>query len=129
MRRLLWLALLAACSSSPKPAAPTAPAAPAAEPAPAAAATPAPAAGAKPTVAKVMTGDTPAADLDGNTFIVPDGWKLETSDAMVLITPPEGDSHHRVGGRSEEHTSELQSRRDLVCRLLLEKKKKNKMKT
>src|SRR6266496_4992962 len=29
--------------------------------------------------------------------------------------------------RSEEHTSELQSRRDLVCRLLLEKKKKNKI--
>src|SRR5438874_461387 len=28
-------------------------------------------------------------------------------------------------GRSEEHTSELQSRRDLVCRLLLEKKKKS----
>src|SRR5690349_23931695 len=27
------------------------------------------------------------------------------------------------GVRSEEHTSELQSRRDLVCRLLLEKKK------
>src|SRR5215469_17169669 len=29
-----------------------------------------------------------------------------------------------TGRRSEEHTSELQSRRDLVCRLLLEKKKK-----
>src|SRR5438874_3420461 len=29
----------------------------------------------------------------------------------------------RRRGRSEEHTSELQSRRDLVCRLLLEKKK------
>src|SRR5690349_24220511 len=29
----------------------------------------------------------------------------------------------RRPGRSEEHTSELQSRRDLVCRLLLEKKK------
>src|SRR5690349_22658966 len=29
-----------------------------------------------------------------------------------------------VNKRSEEHTSELQSRRDLVCRLLLEKKKK-----
>src|SRR2546421_2154978 len=28
--------------------------------------------------------------------------------------------------RSEEHTSELQSRSDLVCRLLLEKKKKKK---
>src|SRR5690349_23430822 len=35
--------------------------------------------------------------------------------------------HRRPGDpeRSEEHTSELQSRRDLVCRLLLEKKKKN----
>src|SRR5436190_17907224 len=31
-------------------------------------------------------------------------------------------------GRSEEHTSELQSHSDLVCRLLLEKKKKNKRK-
>src|SRR2546428_5470971 len=31
--------------------------------------------------------------------------------------------------RSEEHTSELQSRSDLVCRLLLEKKKKNQNKT
>src|SRR3712207_7837936 len=30
-----------------------------------------------------------------------------------------------VPGRSEEHTSELQSRQYLVCRLLLEKKKKN----
>src|SRR2546428_5031177 len=29
--------------------------------------------------------------------------------------------------RSEEHTSELQSRSDLVCRLLLEKKKKKEM--
>src|SRR5204863_4274091 len=29
----------------------------------------------------------------------------------------------RSSSRSEEHTSELQSRRDLVCRLLLEKKK------
>src|SRR5215469_17788489 len=32
---------------------------------------------------------------------------------------------HGSPPRSEEHTSELQSRRDLVCRLLLEKKKKN----
>src|SRR5690349_23903878 len=35
----------------------------------------------------------------------------------------------RRGPRSEEHTSELQSRRDLVCRLLLEKKKKNEKTT
>src|SRR5437867_9269104 len=33
------------------------------------------------------------------------------------------------GSRSEEHTSELQSPYDLVCRLLLEKKKKNEKKT
>src|SRR5690606_40049859 len=32
----------------------------------------------------------------------------------------------RLGNRSEEHTSELQSRENLVCRLLLEKKKKTK---
>src|SRR5688572_32361089 len=31
-----------------------------------------------------------------------------------------------LGCRSEEHTSELQSQSNLVCRLLLEKKKKNK---
>src|SRR3712207_7279248 len=31
----------------------------------------------------------------------------------------------KSGARSEEHTSELQSRQYLVCRLLLEKKKKN----
>src|SRR5438034_10225831 len=31
-----------------------------------------------------------------------------------------------LGQRSEEHTSELQSHSDLVCRLLLEKKKKTK---
>src|SRR5260370_4086744 len=37
--------------------------------------------------------------------------------------------HHRLAGRaavrSEEHTSELQSHLNLVCRLLLEKKKNN----
>src|SRR5436309_11567722 len=38
---------------------------------------------------------------------------------------PRGDhDRHRRGQRSEEHTSELQSRENLVCRLLLEKKKK-----
>src|SRR5215217_4622785 len=35
----------------------------------------------------------------------------------------------RTGGRSEEHTSELQSRQYLVCRLLLEKKKKTTKQT
>src|SRR5438874_6768496 len=37
-------------------------------------------------------------------------------------TPPETVSGRSVNAKSEEHTSELQSRRDLVCRLLLEKK-------
>src|SRR5204862_4542185 len=37
-------------------------------------------------------------------------------------------THGRRRARSEEHTSELQSRRDLVCCLLLEKKKKKKSK-
>src|SRR5699024_12647951 len=41
-----------------------------------------------------------------------------------------GDKNERISPtwRSEEHTSELQSRFDLVCRLLLEKKKKKKNK-
>src|SRR3989304_5744520 len=43
-------------------------------------------------------------------------------DLRSVETDP-GDSHWDP--RSEEHTSELQSRLHLVCRLLLEKKKKN----
>src|SRR3989442_7561108 len=38
--------------------------------------------------------------------------------------PVSGAAVALVAGRSEEHTSELQSRPHLVCRLLLEKKKK-----
>src|SRR3712207_7464771 len=40
---------------------------------------------------------------------------------------PDRRTQRRGGFRSEEHTSELQSRQYLVCRLLLEKKKKNVM--
>src|SRR2546430_12749469 len=36
------------------------------------------------------------------------------------------DTYHDHSSRSEEHTSELQSQSNLVCRLLLEKKKKNR---
>src|SRR5690606_41819530 len=45
-------------------------------------------------------------------------------------TGPGGARHGRLQPwpRSEEHTSELQSRENLVCRLLLEKKKKKKQK-
>src|SRR5690349_22962555 len=37
----------------------------------------------------------------------------------LLVTTPAGNILWDPSGRSEEHTSELQSRRDLVCRLLL----------
>src|SRR6266536_5299501 len=42
-----------------------------------------------------------------------------------VLAPRANAFAERWVGRSEEHTSELQSRVDLVCRLLLEKKKKN----
>src|SRR3712207_7038803 len=60
---------------------------------------------------------------------------------LAPVTGPEGTITHYIGTqvdvtarveaeralvRSEEHTSELQSRQYLVCRLLLEKKKKSK---
>src|SRR2546422_8570908 len=44
---------------------------------------------------------------------------------LVRAVPPE-DVTAIVNTRSEEHTSELQSRLHLVCRLLLEKKKTNR---
>src|SRR5437773_9577131 len=51
---------------------------------------------------------------------------------LVLVAQPPAQPRRRVAVdrpirfRSEEHTSELQSHHDLVCRLLLEKKKKIK---
>src|SRR5688572_31787420 len=39
-----------------------------------------------------------------------------------------GIGQHRLSVRSEEHTSELQSQSNLVCRLLLEKKKEKRQK-
>src|SRR5690606_42060268 len=41
----------------------------------------------------------------------------------MSVTTSESGHYHVHGLRSEEHTSELQSRENLVCRLLLEKKK------
>src|SRR2546422_7194471 len=48
------------------------------------------------------------------------GRRAEHARAVAFQRAPDGE--HR--DRSEEHTSELQSRLHLVCRLLLEKKKK-----
>src|SRR5690554_2658374 len=56
-----------------------------------------------------------------------DGLRLKRmdKDAYDYITF-DGDPNKYPHARSEEHTSELQSRPHLVCRLLLEKKKKKK---
>src|SRR5690349_23057619 len=68
-------------------------------------------------------------------------WRLQKElckpdhDTMALVTLNRrlhqaiyeaAHNQYLIQTRSEEHTSELQSRRDLVCRLLLEKKKKKK---
>src|SRR2546422_2884264 len=45
-------------------------------------------------------------------------------EKMLLHVSVVGDGEEALAFRSEEHTSELQSRLHLVCRLLLEKKKK-----
>src|SRR3712207_6859122 len=49
---------------------------------------------------------------------------LDGGDRLTHLLPVGADVLHGAGAdRSEEHTSELQSRQYLVCRLLLEKKK------
>src|SRR5947209_12532101 len=50
--------------------------------------------------------------------------RLSVCRSSIEAKRPMGARHHN-DFRSEEHTSELQSRQYLVCRLLLEKKKKN----
>src|SRR5690606_41135493 len=59
------------------------------------------------------------------------GYTVAARAATWIRVGPDGEVQHVDGTgdplaeRSEEHTSELQSRENLVCRLLLEKKKKN----
>src|SRR2546430_8374654 len=53
----------------------------------------------------------------------------EPADLLVLPVVAAQVRHPDLGRRSEEHTSELQSQSNLVCRLLLEKKKKISMTT
>src|SRR5690349_24692767 len=62
----------------------------------------------------------------GTRRIVPAVSTLVAFGARTIPgSSPRGDAWS-VDTRSEEHTSELQSRRDLVCRLLLERKKTKK---
>src|SRR2546430_8880960 len=78
------------------------------------------------------------ADTDGVYFVPPPGHRPDDDDALlerVAAGLPSGLQLELDGRyaamfsykmkRSEEHTSELQSQSNLVCRLLLEKKKKN----
>src|SRR2546427_884648 len=56
----------------------------------------------------------------------PSPWRAYLADAPSAITPVRN-TRDDTPNRSEEHTSELQSQSNLVCRLLLEKKKKKKL--
>src|SRR2546422_8310903 len=56
----------------------------------------------------------------------PRPWWPGRSPARSPAVPTTGPTFPSATMRSEEHTSELQSRLHLVCRLLLEKKKKKK---
>src|SRR5687767_15620748 len=63
------------------------------------------------------------------TAVVPSSFGVSVISSRLLDLNVEEADVVRVGDdelRSEEHTSELQSLAYLVCRLLLEKKKKNK---
>src|SRR5260221_5717779 len=55
-------------------------------------------------------------------------WRSQSGEQAVDLggTMFRADAEAEAASRSEEHTSELQSHSDLVCRLLLEKKKKRR---
>src|SRR3712207_7408081 len=82
-------------------------------------------------VARLVVGDHPLLVLRDRTTRLHPGndaleRRLEVAGADLLAAHTAGEDRGLVadvGERSEEHTSELQSRQYLVCRLLLEKKK------
>src|SRR5690349_23489399 len=75
--------------------------------------------------------DVCSSDLRETVARFGDESRLSADDLVVAVEQAirVADEVRPASGRSEEHTSELQSRRDLVCRLLLEKKKKKRIKT
>src|SRR2546430_17576122 len=69
--------------------------------------------------------DEPAVDLRNAVVIAAlDPIGIREADARVSAQALLGPQDRENGIRSEEHTSELQSQSNIVCRLLLEKKKK-----
>src|SRR5437667_5263958 len=77
----------------------------------------------KTTRRRFLTLSSTAAGALGATVLVPAPWREAFGQAkpykVGVLQPLSGAG----AARSEEHTSELQSHHDLVCRLLLEKKK------
>src|SRR5690625_6294429 len=71
-----------------------------------------------------MPGAAPSADARPRRTLGDVQRRLVVLGAHRQGVPSGEHPDHRVVRRSEEHTSELQSRGHLVCRLLLEKKKK-----
>src|SRR3712207_7166048 len=68
---------------------------------------------------------TPLRDLFAATFFVFFGLTTDSSELITMLPAALALAAITIV-RSEEHTSELQSRQYLVCRLLLEKKEKNR---
>src|SRR3712207_7235915 len=65
----------------------------------------------------------PYTTLFRSSSAVPRGWTAVTPGSAAICAPYRSTPIEVALERSEEHTSELQSRQYLVCRLLLEKKK------
>src|SRR5258708_12500912 len=64
--------------------------------------------------------------LDDGRLTDGQGRTVDFKNTLIVLTSNLGSAHlAAIRGRSEEHTSELQSPDHLVCRLLLEKKKKH----
>src|SRR6266487_4341079 len=79
--------------------------------------------------ATLVDGRLPLTDLDAENEIVVEATMAYSHDGEGLhrhVDPADERVYLYAMSRSEEHTSELQSPVHLVCRLLLEKKKKNR---
>src|SRR5690606_31239364 len=81
-----------------------------------------PVAGAEVTIVHVESGTTSRAQTDASGNYAARGLRVGGPYTITINKAGEG-ATTRENVRSEEHTSELQSRENLVCRLLLEKKK------
>src|SRR2546427_3453333 len=75
------------------------------------------------TLIGVLPGIGPVATI---AMLLPATYALPPVAALIMLAGIYYGAQYGGSTRSEEHTSELQSQSNLVCRLLLEKKKKHK---